>query len=337
MAEVEDVIFAMRPDLVDRSRVASGHVMIPCPYHGGGAERTPSCSISREAPVFFCHGCKAGGHVRKLFRDLGCDSDLLLDARMSMLSYDESGYVASGSATVYYAKGRQINPFRGDYLLDEDVLDPYREVPKELKREGFKHETLYHFEVGWDPRNMRITFPLRNIYGELVGISGRTMVNAPEKYRVYTEELTMRADVKVPKDYSIEGVKKALMWNGHSVYGPLWDANEPLVITEGFKACMWVWQSGYQNVVALIGSYLSPAHSELIARATDKAILFLDNNEAGIVGTRKASRELAKRGVVNVTVARYPDEREQPDNLEPEEVLAALRNPMRFSAWRANS
>lgn len=337
MAELEDVLFQDRPDLLERSSSKGSYVMIPCPYHGGGMERTPSMSVARDKPTFFCHGCKEGGHIRKLLRDLGETSTTLIDLRVASLGYGED-YVPQADANVYTThrskRSGTRDPFRGEFILSEDVLDPYREIPNSLMKEGFSRETLYHFEVGWDPRELRITFPIRNLYGELVGVSGRTMVNAPEKYRVYDSELTRRADVNVPKDYTMESVKKATLWNIHSFYGWLAENDDPVIITEGFKACMWVWQAGYKPTIALIGSYLSREHSEILARTTSSVVLFLDNNEAGHTGTHKAVAALARRGLTNVTVARYPDEREQPDDLEPEELTAAVRRPLRYTDWR---
>jgi DNA primase len=109
---------------------------------------------------------------------------------------------------------------------------------------------------------------------------------------------------------------------------------DPFIVTEGFKACMWTWQSGYQDTVALVGSYLTAEHAELIARAVEgPVILFLDNNEAGVKGTRHAGNLLQAKGV-DARVARYPDAREQPDGLTPEEVLCAIECPLSFQEWK---
>lgn len=345
MADLEDVLFADRPALRDFADSKSGHIMIPCPYHGGGAERTPSCSVSRYKPTFFCHGCKVGGHISKLLRDLGASSEAIIRIRIESLGMSASPehrgegnlYSAKAASAAMATAQRRTNldPFRGDFILNEDVLDPFREMPNALKKEGFSRDTLYHFEVGWDPRMMRITFPIRNVYGALVGISGRTLINAPEKYRIYTDgDLSYGGSKRITKEYTMEGTKKVVLWNIHSFHGELAATDEPVVIVEGFKACMWAWQSGYKLVTALIGSYLTWEHSELLARATSRIILCLDNNKAGIVGTHKAIQTLAKRGVTDVTVARYPDGREQPDDLEPEELLAAVRQPLRQGEWR---
>jgi DNA primase len=95
---------------------------------------------------------------------------------------------------------------------------------------------------------------------------------------------------------------------------------------------MAVWQAGYQEVVALVGSYLTELQAELLARFTNNVIVFLDNNEAGIVGTRKAIKTLFKSGV-EPRIARYPDEREQPDALIDLEIQEALQETLTAREW----
>jgi len=332
--DAAELVLSLVPGLVVGASRAPGYILVRCPFHGGGQERTPSCSIRRDAPVFFCHGCKAGGHIVKILRSAGI-SDTSAKVALDGLRVGSSpAQRASDNLRTVYG----TDPYRGRYILDDaDTLTPYRGItPKSLVDSGFTAETLDFFEVGVDAENLRITYPIRNIYGELVGISGRAIGDAVPRYKIYKQELTrQRPELRVPEDYSIEDVKKATMWNFHTVYAALISspAPEPLVITEGFKACMWTWQSGYKQAVALIGSYLSDRQAELLARLAAPVLLFLDNNEAGTVGTDKAAFILHRYGVP-FRIARYPDEREQPDALEPEELNHALNHNLDYYTWR---
>lgn len=311
--------------LVDAKHGPS-NVLIRCPFHKGGEERTPSLSVKIDAPVFFCHGCQENGHITKLLTALGMPRDLakrLVDAA----NFPEAGRAAQRRGDYRFYHGP--NPFRGEYILDEDILDEFRLMPTQLREAGFKKSTLRHFGVGFDYDRYRITYPLRNIYGELVGISGRTIIDEEPRYKIYGKELSEIADV--PESYSMDSVKKAILWHGHSVIPVLYRrADEPIVVCEGFKAAMWVWQAGIRNVVALVGSYLTYEHAELLAAIGCPVFLFLDNNEAGLKGTLSALRRLKNP---ERYVCRYPDLREQPDDLDPEEVHEALGSAQNHIEW----
>ncbi len=280
-----------------------------------------------------CHGCKVSGHLAMLLKHYGLGR-AQIDA---ILPKDESYQKEkNGRSELAVKMIMGLNPFRGRYILDEDILDIYRMMPTSLANKGYEMETLRHFEVGYDEKYKRITYPLRTVFGELVGISGRTIIPGVEpKYRIYDYELRDRTDFRVPDTYSMEEVKSAILWHAHIVRPFFFLKNsdkESIIITEGFKACMWTWQSGHPDVVALVGSYLTQQHAELLARATRAVTLFLDNNEAGIRGTHYAGRALLKKGV-EVSVARYPDAREQPDDLDPSEVNDAVVHKESFRLW----
>jgi DNA primase len=334
MSAVETLL-QIWPDLADNARHGPGHVMVCCPFH---KEKTPSMAVSTDKPVYFCHGCHVSGHISQLLRMAGCSRsmiDVLLPRGERIKEEKEKKNIAAR-----LMKGE--DPFTGEYILDEEMLDAYRLAPTNLLRAGYHIDTLRHFEVGYDSKNLRITFPLRNVFGDLVGISGRTILDADDgtaRYRIYDRELKERTDYTVPKSYTMEKVKSALLWHGH-IARPMFFARDypgdTLIIVEGFKACMWTWQAGYQDVVALVGSYLTDLHAELIARAVKKVVLFLDNNTAGHKGTRQGAKTLMRKGV-EVLVAAYPDQREQPDNLAPEEIDEAVSYPLSIMDWRTQN
>lgn len=332
MSDIVESLFSVAPHLRDGSRPTSSYVLIRCPFHGGGKEKTPSMSVSRERPLFYCHACQSSGHVSQLFRSYGASRDLidLFIAQAGMnIRYEKR---KAGKVGARIAAGE--DPYRGKYILDDDLIDKYRLAPRELINAGFEKSTLRHFEVGFDKDNLRITYPLRNLYGELVGISGRTIIDGNEpRYKIYVKELIDRRDFSVPETYTMDAVKEAILWHAHIVRPILFREEGRIIVTEGFKAAMWTWQSGYQNVTALIGASLSDFHAEILATYTREVVLFLDNNEAGLKGTYYGARKLERKGIVPL-IARYPDTRQQPDNLDPDEIKQAIASPLSFREWR---
>jgi hypothetical protein len=336
MGDIASALFGLVPGLRDSAKISPSHIMIQCPFHGDGKEKNPSCSVATDKPVFFCHACQSTGHISRLFSHFGLGKEGIAQVLKST-GMDRSTAPVKGRGKVAVRFTTGSDPFRGKYILDEDLLDEYRQAPVKLLRAGFEKRTLRHFEVGYDQNNMRITFPIRNKYGDLVGISGRAVLDYQEpRYKIYDGEMKLRAGFSIPPEYTMEAIKDAVLWHAH-VVRPFFFTNEPdvypLIVTEGFKACMWCWQSGYESTVALVGAYLSDLHAELIGTAVRIVVLFLDNNKAGYRGTLRAGRLLTAYGI-DVRVALYPDEREQPDELTPDEVDQAIQSSCSYLQWR---
>lgn len=330
--DIVESLFSVAPELREGAKATSSYVLIRCPFHGGGREKTPSCSVSRERPVFNCHACHEGGHISKLFRKYGTPKEMI------DLFISDAGLSASYQKAKSSKVGAKIalgeDPFRGKFILDEDILDRYRLAPTSLIEKGFDRQTLRHFEVGVDRDNLRATFPLRNLYGDLVGISGRSLVDGMEpRYKVYVQELINRTDFYIPASYTMDSVKEAILWHAHIIRPILFHEEGSIIVTEGFKAAMWVWQAGFKNVVALIGSSLTDFHAEILATYTKTVVLFLDNNEAGKRGTYYAARKVERKGVIPI-MAHYPDDRGQPDDLTPDEVQLAVEEARTHREWR---
>lgn len=334
--DIGEALLSAVPRLREKARRSSNYIMIQCPYHGGGQENTPSCVVALDKPVFFCHGCKESGHVSRLFRTFE------IPKIQTKVILGNAGFADARKeeelGVVELSRKRKYNVFRGPFVLPEQILDKYRMAPTALLQAGFTKTTLRHFEVGFDQYEGRITFPLRNVFGDLVGLSGRTIIDGVEpRYKIYKRELVRMG---APDDYSLEEVKKSILWHAHVVRPILMRTEEPLIITEGFKACMWIWQAGYESCVALVGSYLTQRHAELISRYVKQVVLFLDDNSAGWTGTRKAGLLLLKRGV-SVRVANYPrtpgqttPDSKQPDQLIPDEIDHSIETAKSYLRWR---
>ncbi len=327
MANIEDAVRELSPAALGGAQISTSYVMVRCPFHGGGTEKTPSCSLSRMKPVFFCHSCGKSGHITKYLRELGAPIDAAKKI-VERLNYDYSEFGGKTRTAIFSG----LNPYRGKFILDDDILDNWRLKPEQLTAAGFKERTLRHFEVGMDFRTGRITYPIRNIYGDLVGVSGRTVMEGGDgpRYKIYSAKDL--AFYGIDANYSTEAIKGAVLWHAHLVFPIAFHTRAPMVVVEGFKAAMWVWQMGYHNVVALIGSHLTRLQAELLARTASDIILFLDNNSAGWKGTVSAGNLLVSKNLVKV--ARYPDLRQQPDALTEAEVRQAITSPVHFVPWK---
>jgi DNA primase len=94
---------------------------------------------------------------------------------------------------------------------------------------------------------------------------------------------------------------------------------------------MRVWQAGYPNVVALMGSAMSEEQEQLLVEAVGsggRISLMLDEDEAGWKGREDAVTRLSSR--VYVKVIGLGEEGTQPDGLAAEELARRLGNLSSF-------
>lgn len=327
--DVSTELLAIAQQYLERVRKSgSENVMALCPFHD---DRTASFAMSLVTGAYFCHACHAKGSLRTFFKELGLDRNTV--------EY-RHGLVLEAAAKNQPTPPDPLRPQHvwetPDRVIPERLLGLFdHDISPLLPR--FTPETLQHFDVGWDGWHQRITFPIRDLKGELVGISGRAVhPGQVPKYRIYDNEYGVW---HYPPRLGWD--KRAALWNSHEVYPSVFGSLSPelssVVVVEGFKAGMWVWQSGIRSVVALLGSYLSWEQGWVLERMGAPVYLFLDNNRAGWTGQLGAAKRLTKAGL-RTHIIEYPprlfdDEDAQPDNLDEAEVREQVARAPRYEQW----
>ena len=307
------------------------NVMALCPFHvksDGRPEQNPSFAMSLSNGLWFCHACQSKGNLYTFLRDVGIDRGQI-DYRYRMILD-----AANKNMPV------EFNPARPQVFSDNPIPDSLLGIfdycPTDLTNAGFAQPTLQHFEVGFDMTHYRITYPVRDLAGRLVAISGRSVTDSYPKYKIYDTEY-VQWDLPARQNWN----KREVLWNADKVYPEIYfDTNPALVVVvEGFKAGMWVWQAGIKNVVALLGTYMSHEHKWILERMGAPVYLFLDNNDPGYEGTLKCGEKLRKSQ--RPFVVEYPerlqdDEKAQPDSLTPEEVCTQVSSARSYFDWLAH-
>lgn len=315
-------------------RSGAENVMAVCPFHrklDGSEESTPSFALSLTKGVYFCHSCHAKGSLYTFFKEMG------LDRQTIHMRY---GLLLEQAARNMPAKPDPGRP-REIWVdltsaIDEALLGLFEHDVSPLLP-SFEQETLEHFDVGWDGWYNRVTFPIRDMDGKLVAISGRAVYpDQNPRYKIYEEEYRVW---DFPPRYGWN--RRTALWNACAVYPDLLLSGNPgqnfIVVVEGFKAAMWVWQAGITNVVALLGSYLSWEQGWVLERLGVPVYLFLDNNDPGWRGQLDAAARLTEKGVT-VRFIEYPerlddDEDAQPDSLTELEVLQQKARAPTYRDW----
>ena len=289
----------------------SNNIVALCPFHD---DHSPSFSMSLVNGLFICFSCGVTGNFRKFLTQIG------------MTPEEIKYHYGQTLQTLKRNAPPPMNPTDPGVVMEsnrhvpEELLGIFDSCPEMLLAEGFTEETLKAFKIGVDKKHNRVTFPIRDMHGNLVGISGRAMSDDIEpRYKVYDKEY--RTWDLPPYDTD----KGACLWNAHDVYHRRRNSavNDPIVIVEGFKACMWLKQNGVPDVVGLMTAAMSDQQRWILSRLGTRFITMLDNNDAGVKGTINVTRELAKISQ-DVRVVEY--EEEQPSDVPHEDVLEVVFN-----------
>jgi DNA primase len=166
-------------------------------------------------------------------------------------------------------------------ILDEFGIIPY----KKWVDEGIKLTTQKLFGVGIDVKSDRVTFPIHNKNGELIGVKGRYCgknVHVEDNYKYL---------YLYPCNKSIE------FYNLHRAI-PYIIKNNEVIIVEGAKTVMNLYQWGYRNVISIEGDSLSDYQIILLKELglhmcyifvwdKDKDIEFIKNEASKLKGRIK--------------------------------------------------
>jgi DNA primase len=310
----------------------NGNYLTKCPFHKGGEEKKPSFSINPDKGLFNCFTCHLAGDVEYMLKLVGLPTfqieheikniKPLLQKNRELMQYQKEHTFSTGE-----------NPFLAPVVLPEQLLGVYEWMPTSLVEKGFDPAVLQSMEVGFDRNQQRITYPIRDLEGNLAGMSaGATQPWQVPKYKVYqgaqkdekgvrhTGDFGERFDENYP-GYTFENHN--YLWNFHRVFKRLAGMSDPsssLFVVEGFKACLWMVQAGYWNTVALMGSYISERQVQTLSLLNTTVYLFLDNDEAGKRATIWVGELLWKKMYGKVRVIPYPmedaGEDTQPDDYE---------------------
>lgn len=348
---MQDQILAMLGRYMPGKLKPSGahQIITTCPFHKDGQERKPSFSVNVEKGIFNCFTCHVKGSIKTLLEKLSVPGSTIESELKVIQPYlerqKELHKVEKQNAFV------NRDPFKADFVLPESLLGVYEMCPTRLVVDGFDEGLLKKMDIGYDRHNNRIMFPLRDMYGNLAGFSGGATEYSQQphpKYRVYQGRRKGLDGKTIPsdfgtwfdeeddlRDYRCEN--HDFLWNFDRVFKRrMSDPTATVFVVEGFKACLWMIQSGYENTVALMGSYISDRQQQMLHLLGWPVVLFLDNDQAGIRATEMVGGLLWKPMYGRVSVVPYPNEDEdtQPDDYEVEAVRELVNKKQTFIQYR---
>lgn len=193
------------------------------------------------------------------------------------------------SVTSYFPEHvvEELRPKRSSYFLDR----------------GFPENLLDFYDIGGmtDGKGVhRDTIPIRDEYGNLLTISARrTDSNEDPKYLLLKN---------VNKGTTLYNLDLAKDFVGDTAQGQ----DRTLVLVEGFVDVWALAMLGVFNVVAAMGTDITPEQARLLGKYAENVIVMLDADEAGKAGAQRVKSLLEKRDV-SVKVIELPEGKDPKD------------------------
>ena len=286
-------------------------------------ERTPSFYVSPDRGMYYCFSSNQGGDIFTFIQKMeGVEFkdalQILADkAGVELKPEDpkkrterERLYDALEEATRFFETYRQTNEAVMPYLQDRGVHDEtiakwrigyapgpskygWRELKEHMEQKGFTKDVLLKAglikgaDAGKEPYDLfrdRVMFPICDASGKVVAFSGRILSKdseAPKYVNSPETELFNKSEVLFGYDKAKHGIR-------HLDFS---------LIVEGQFDVVLSHQAGYANAVAVSGTALTPHHVMLLQRLSNRAVLALDADRAGIAAVKRAADIMLPRGM----------------------------------------
>lgn len=319
-----------------------------CPFH---EEKTPSFYVVPGKGLYHCFGCGESGDifsflmkrqgltfpdaVRAIAVKVGVDvpESAGADRRdepnaplLEALAFAADFYrrclldAAQGATARAYLERRGL-PAEGIERFSLGYApDAWRALREAAQGHGIADEVLMaagliktseRMEEPYDRLRRRITFPITDLHGRVIGFGGRLLGGS---------------DPKSPK--YLNSPETPVYHKGENLYGLQWSRTairregEALVV-EGYMDYVSLASRGIENVVAPLGTAMTAEQARLLARYTDRALLLYDSDAAGLRATFRSGDALLAAGVHPLAVT-LPNG-EDPDSLVGGGGAEALR------------
>ncbi|MCT4611867.1 MAG: DNA primase [Clostridia bacterium] len=272
-----------------------------CPFH---SEKTPSFVVSRDKRMFHCFGCGAGGNVftflmqienfefpeaiKFLAKKYGIElpEAKLSDKqkkyyRMKERIYDmnkdagkffyDNLYTKNGDRATEYLSNRELNlDIRKRFGIGY-ANESWNDLLDHLKAKGYSDEEieksgLFSSKNGktFNRFRDRLMFPIFDVHNRVIGFGGRILDKGEPKYLNSPEGIVFN---KREQLYNMNLAKKA--------------KTNFLIIVEGYMDVISVYQAGFTNVVASLGTAFTKEQASLMKKYVDEVIIAYDGDNAG--------------------------------------------------------
>ena len=317
-----------------------GNYWACCPFHH---EKTPSFAVNESEQFYHCFGCGVSGDVLRFVREIESTDFMgavrILAARAKMTvpenNYDtekaqEQKKKRDTLASIMLDSARFYlgNLYSGDSRADVHLqyiskrglapttvkkfglgasLDFYS-LPEYLQDKGYTRQDLLDSGAVSEAKNgklvdglaKRLIFPIINSFDEVIAFGGRRLEQSDFGKYLNTRD-TMLFNKKKTL-YNVNLLKKLKREQ----------AIKDVIIVEGYMDTISLYQAGFKNVVASMGTSLTKEQARLVKRYTDNVFISYDGDFAGQKADLRGL-EILSDEALHVHVVPMPDGQDPDD------------------------
>lgn len=302
-----------------------------CPFH---SEKTASCHINVGKQYFHCFGCGVGGDVISFVmkaenleyveavkflaeragmpmpEDARSNDLSKLKARINEINRMAAKYFhhvltkePAGEKGRLYFRDRQLLPATITKYGLGYAPDSWSSLTDYLRSKGCTDEELLTANLArqskkgtlFDSFRDRVMFPIIDLRGNVVAFGGRIIDGEGPKYLNSSDTPIFKKSRNL---FSMNFAKRS--------------PERRLILAEGYMDVISINQAGFENVVATLGTALTPEQARLMSQYADEVIISYDSDAAGQNATHKAINLLNEAGVktriIKMEGAKDPDE-----------------------------
>jgi DNA primase len=297
-----------------------------CPFHN---EKTPSFNVSPVKGIYKCFGCgKGGGNIEFVMEHEGLSFREAVEELCAKFNIDipkqeqtpeeiqaekhrESIFAAILAAQKLYTATKDIEPSLQNFLAERQISQEtaekfgigYCKESLSLTTKGWNRQILAECGIEYNSTPVfadRITFPIHNINGQVVGFTARAIgsLSGAERSLSGAERSLGGAEVKAKyintKAYQFYN-KSEILYNLNRSKHEIRKQGFAIVL-EGQMDVIALDQAGIQNTVASSGTAFTDAQCKLLRKFTDVVVVLFDGDKAGIAALEKSMPNFLSHG-----------------------------------------
>ncbi len=304
-------------------RPMGNRLVAPCPFH---QETKPSFSINADEGTYYCFGCQAAGDIFDFYgRMNGMDFRETLEALAEetgvelpkfqkadgfapkQVSHKQEMMKMHEIAAHHYKQNLQKSEIARRYVaerqISDDVLerfgigfstDSWQALADIFKRSGFNLDVgvecglLMKSKNGryYDRFRNRLMFPIRDVNGRAIAFGGRVI-----------PQLDDGESAKYLNTNGTPIYKKSQQLFGLDLARRSVTAQKSIMITEGYMDVLTLYQFGYTNAVACLGTSFPEEQVKRITELSKNVELLFDGDNPGREAAFKACGKLLVKGI----------------------------------------
>ncbi|HMH70467.1 MAG TPA: DNA primase [Candidatus Saccharimonadales bacterium] len=308
------------------------------PFSG---EKTPSFFVSPDKHIWHDFSSNKGGDVFSFVMEVeGMDFRGALDHLARKAGVDLSIYESKGNQDLARRKKRllEANDLAANYY-QHSLLKNEHALLYVSKKRGLSRQIVQDFRIGYAPTSGdalvqfllkkgftkneladagltnrfggdmfrgRMTVPLMDATGQVIGFTARIIVDDPNAPKYLNTSQTVLYD-KGRHVFGLNLAKEAIRTSDYAV------------IVEGNLDVVSSHQAGVTQVVATAGTAMTENHLRALRRLTGNVRLAFDGDKAGIAATERAIPIASEVGV-DLTIITLPGDAKDPDELIQQDV-----------------